>query len=103
MNYSFNKTQFSLFLSGSLKFKTPSIIFYYNVSFKKQIGFIVSKKFGSATKRNLFKRRFRFLYLKNFDINNFHTSLIVKPLNFKMSYSDIKNSYFLFLKKLVPK
>ena len=93
VNYSFDKKDFSFFIIKALKYKTSKIIFYYNIYNRKKIGFIVSKNFGSATKRNLFKRQCRFYYFNNF-YNNFPSfALIIKPTSQNVSYKNIKDSF----------
>ena len=51
-------------LSGS-SFSADTIIFTYLKDVKPSIAFSVSKKYGNAVKRNLFKRRCKYIFNSN--------------------------------------
>ena len=80
MNFSVSKKTFSSTLHKSNIFVFKNLKFYYKHSSKNKIGFIVSKSFGPATKRNLFKRRCRNVFLNYSASKSCCFSIIIKPI-----------------------
>ena len=74
------------------------LFFKYAVQSKPQLGMIVSKRFGNAVQRNLFKRRCRNVFVSGFIRENLNYSVIVRPNKQDISYAEIQDS-FLHLKK----
>ena len=66
------------------------------------VGFVVSKKLGSAVDRNLFKRLLRNLYFDVFVKNNIKIAMIVLPKRIKLKKEEIIESFEL-LKKVYDK
>ena len=62
------------------------------------LGFIVGKKYGNAVNRNHLKRISREIFNDIFKEKNI--SIILKPINNDLTYSDVKKS-FLNLKEQV--
>ena len=74
------------------------LFFKYAFQSKPQLGMIVSRKFGNAVQRNLFKRRCRNVFVSGFIRENLNYSVIVRPNKQDISYAEIQDS-FLHLKK----
>ena len=91
MNFSIPKNKFSSILSNSNVFLSKNLKIYYFLNNDKKIGFIVSKKFGSAIQRNYFKRCCRNIFINN---KNIKSTLIIKPLKLnKIKYQDLLKSF----------
>ena len=68
------------------------VSFYYTKISQNKIGFIVSKKFGNAFKRNQFKRRCRSLYSEQISNNNY-IALVIKPNNNNYNFNHLKKAF----------
>ena len=68
------------------------LFIYSNILKNAGIGFLVSRKYGNAVERNLFKRRCRALY-KNFNFKNKRTSVIIRPLIKNVSYAKLNGDF----------
>tara|TARA_B100000953_G_C17887764_1_gene380207 strand:- start:104 stop:412 length:309 start_codon:yes stop_codon:yes gene_type:complete len=98
LNFSISKKTFSSVLSKSNVFISNNIKIYYKVNNNDRIGFILSKAFGSAVKRNSFKRRCRNVFLKNKHLHQNNFTIIIKPINLKnFNYNSIHNAFTNFL------
>ena len=91
LKHSLNSREYSkLFLSHkSLVF--GDLLFKYKNNSKSKLGIPVSKRYGSAVKRNLFKRRCRELFSKHFINDNI--LLVVRPLKKEISYKQLEKSF----------
>jgi len=71
---------------------TKNLQIRYKQDDKPVIGFIVSKKFGGAVKRNQLKRRCRAIFtdLRHAGLNQ---TLIIKPRKHHISYKDLQDSF----------
>ena len=70
-----------------------AILFIHsNILKKAGIGFLVSRKYGNAVQRNLFKRRCRALY-KNFNFKNKKASVIIRPLIKNISFAKLNRDF----------
>ena len=56
------------------------------------VGFIVSKHYGNAVSRNLFKRRCRSVFQNKFICTSAEIALIIRPKRKNISFSDIEFS-----------
>ena len=79
------KTSKSLYI-GDLSFK-------YTKSYKPEIGLIVSKRYGNAIERNLFKRRCRSAFISIMVDNNMGCTVIVRPKKSDVSFRTIQESF----------
>jgi len=77
--------------SKSLYFRDLS--FKYSKSSKIEMGLIVSKKYGNAVQRNLFKRRCRSIFKSYMIDNNIGCALVVRPQTKGLTYTTIKESF----------
>ena len=57
------------------------------------MGLIVSKKYGSAIERNLFKRRCRFAFKLIMVDNNMLCAMVVRPKKSDLSFNTIQKSF----------
>ena len=71
---------------GDLSFK-------YAQHGRNSIGLIVSKHYGNAVSRNLFKRRCRDLFMKNFILQKASIALIVRPKKQNISFKDLDSAF----------
>lgn len=67
--------------------------FRYVVGGGPSLGFIVSKKYGNAVQRNLFKRRCRSVFGSVIINSGSFLSIIVRPKSSNVSYASICNSF----------
>ena len=67
------------------------VVFNYSKLGHPALYFIVNTKYGNAIKRNLFKRRVRELFKKNFDDSDI--GLIVRPIKSNIQYSELLISF----------
>lgn len=70
---------------GDLSFK-------YAPHHSAAIGFIVSKRYGNAVVRNLFKRRCRSLFYKIFIAPDAEIAIIIHPKTKNISYVNIESA-----------
>jgi len=75
-----------------------SLLFKYSQGSGPFLGFMLSKKFGTAVKRNKFKNRCRFLYKQLLRENN-SLALIVRPLEKNLTFKNIEEAFKDFKKQ----
>ena len=63
------------------------------------IGFMVSKKYGNAAQRNLFKRRCRSAFRSVVVCGGSRLSIIVRPKSKRVSFESIYSSFFTVYEK----
>tara|TARA_Y100001970_G_scaffold268391_1_gene359609 strand:- start:310 stop:615 length:306 start_codon:yes stop_codon:yes gene_type:complete len=98
LKYSLSAQDFKIVYNNSKKMNTGDILFMHSNTLKNAgVGFLVSKKYGNAVKRNLFKRRCRSLYIQC-DFKNKKTSLIIRPLIQNINYTKLNNHFKELLK-----
>ena len=79
-------------MKGSKSLSIGDLSFKYTRRQPSVVGFIVSKRYGNAVSRNLFKRRCRALFHNLFIKHNAGIALIIKPNMANLSYSQIEYS-----------
>jgi ribonuclease P protein component len=57
------------------------------------LGFAVSKRYGNAVKRNLFRRRVKSVFSLMNRIHFFNKPIIIQPLGRDITFSSIKESF----------
>ena len=98
-----SKVNFKKVLYKSKSLKINKIKFTYRKDFMHAIGFTVSKNYGSAVKRNLFKRRCRAAY-HDFIFNSlFDCAIIVTPIQNNLSWIQIKKAFEKFVENVYDK
>ncbi len=101
MNVSISSKDFNFVYNNGVVIKTPKIL--YRVLPSKglgQIGFIVSGKLGRASKRNLFRRRIKFLYNRHFAGTEKKVDMIIAPQTINLSWEEIKDSFKLMSERI---
>jgi len=90
---------FKFVLKTSKKINSNNaLLFKYSQGSGPFIGFMLSKKFGSAVKRNRFKNQCRFLYRQLLRKNQ-SLGLIVRPLEKNLNFKAIKGAFKDFKKQ----
>ena len=74
-------------------FKVGGLSFKYHSTQRNAVGFIVSKRYGNAVKRNLFKRRCRNVFTSLWGDSDLQVSVIVYPVKQNISFREIDNSF----------
>lgn len=92
--------QFKSVLNHSTIQTINNLQFYYSDSSNPKIGFIVSRKLGSAVERNKFKRSCRSLFLGLCNNLNKNFSLIVWPKKPLHECRDLANAFSVLNKKI---
>tara|TARA_Y100000817_G_scaffold296388_1_gene271871 strand:+ start:142 stop:456 length:315 start_codon:yes stop_codon:yes gene_type:complete len=98
---SISSKDFNLVYNNGVVIKTPKIL--YRVLPSKgvgRIGFIVGGRLGCASKRNLFRRRIKFLYNKQFSGTEKGVDIIIAPQTINLSWEEIKDSFKLVSKRI---
>ena len=75
-----------------------NLLFKYAKSSVPQIGFIVSRKYGNAIKRNKFKRRCREILYEKIK-QGMPLQVIIMPKAINIKYSEIKSAINSFIKE----
>ena len=84
---------FKSVLKSSKKIASHNILlFQYSNKLSPFVGFMLSRKYGNAVKRNRFKNQCRFLY-KNLLRRGSPVSLIIKPLKDNLTFSNLKVAF----------
>ena len=100
MKNSLASKQFSYVYNNSIIIKTPQILYKILPSdLEGGLSFIINKKAGSSSARNLFRRRIRSLYRQFFIKSLNKIDMIIIPKTINLTWSDIKDSFELLLKK----
>tara|TARA_Y100001970_G_scaffold244287_1_gene310279 strand:+ start:367 stop:678 length:312 start_codon:yes stop_codon:yes gene_type:complete len=97
---SLNSRQFPYIYNNSFIIKNSKIVYKISASGPIGLGFVLSRKLGSAYKRNLFKRRMRFLYNSYLNNKKKKISMIIIPKTINLSWFDIQHSFELAVKKI---
>ena len=88
-----SSSQFSQTILSGCSFSTSSIVFTYLNDSEISIVFSVSKKYGNAVKRNLFKRRCKYIFNSLFNNSDYLISVVVKPKTSNVSFKTILKSF----------
>ena len=80
-------------MKTSKSLKIGDLSFKYAPSSKPSLGIVVSKKYGNAVYRNLFKRRCRSLFKTTIIDNKMLCSIIVLPNKQNVSQKSINESF----------
>jgi len=91
LSLSSKEIKHSLTASKSLKF--GDLLFRHVNSASPGIGFIVSRKYGNAVQRNLFRRRCRAVFQQCIKQSSLSISLVVRPLKSQIPYSSIEKAF----------
>jgi len=99
LSLSISSKNFSFVYNNGVVIKTPQILYRVICSNSSgNIGFIVSRRLGSACQRNLFRRRMRFLYGEFFK-NQRKIDVIIAPKTINLGWEEIRNSFKFMVNK----
>ena len=101
MSPSISSKRFNFVYNNSFIIKTPNILYRIFPSDSSEgLGFIVGSHLGPAYKRNLFRRRVKFLYSKYFIEKNQKIDIIIAPKTINLGFQEIEDSFKLMSKRL---
>ena len=93
MHFSLSRAEFRAIYSNSRRKSVGDLLFLYSSFNSPKLGLTVSKKYGNAVKRNLFKRRVREVFINKVFKPGVNVALIVKPKKNDINYASINNSF----------
>ena len=99
MKHALDHREFRHFFSSYKSLVIGDLLFRYRFENNANLGLIVSKKYGNAVNRNLFKRRCRSLFYKFFIKKD--VVLVVQPLKSTVSWNTLLKGFFSIHKKLI--
>ena len=99
MKHALDHREFRHFFSSYKSLVIGDLLFRFRFEKNATLGLIVSRKYGNAVKRNLFKRRCRSLFYKFFINEN--VVLVVQPLKSTISWSALLKGFSNIRKKLI--
>ena len=99
MKHSLTTSQFNIAFTESKSLRVGDLLFKYKKDINPELGLIVSRKYGNAVYRNLFKRRCRtrFQALIN---SGFSNTLIITPKKKSITWVEIDVSFYNLAKQL---
>ena len=92
MKHSLSNAQFNVVLSESKSLRVGDLLFKYKKVVDPKLGLVVSRKYGNAVYRNLFKRRCRAQF-QTLIKNGFTNTLIITPNKQNITCSAISASF----------
>tara|TARA_B100000029_G_scaffold65793_1_gene58714 strand:+ start:2407 stop:2715 length:309 start_codon:yes stop_codon:yes gene_type:complete len=90
---SVSSKEFNAVVANRRGLKINGLLFFFKLHPQPKISFIVSKRYGDATKRNLFKRRCKFLFSEFLGSGFPSIILIVRPLINNINFKQIRFSF----------
>ena len=99
MKHSLSTAQFKITFSESKSLRVGDLLFKYKKDVNPKLGFIVSRKYGNAVYRNLFKRRCR----AQFQVlikGGFSNTLIITPKEKNITWAEINTSFYKLTERL---
>ena len=93
LKYSLSSSEFSKIMETSRSLYFGGLSLKYTKSSEPEMGLIVSKRYGNAIERNLFKRRCRSAFKSIMVDNNVGCILIVCPKRPGISFKAIQESF----------
>ena len=92
MKHSLSNAQFNVVFTESKSLRVGDLLFKYKKDVSPKLGLIVSKKYGNAVYRNLFKRRCRAQFQALIK-NGFTKTLIIIPNRQNITRSAINAAF----------
>ena len=92
MKHSLSTTQFKIAFTESKSLRVGDLLFKYKKDVNPKLGLIVSRKYGNAVYRNLFKRRCRAQFQVLIE-NGFSNTLIITPKKKIITWAEINTSF----------
>lgn len=94
MKFSLTSKEYKHLFSNNNSLKIGDLLFRYKKNPLPRLGLIVSKKYGNAPSRNLFKRRCRALYRLYFQNENL--IIVIQPLHQNIGWKNIQSGFSKF-------
>ncbi|MAJ45084.1 MAG: ribonuclease P protein component [Candidatus Marinimicrobia bacterium] len=91
LKYSLDGREFRQLFSSHKSLIIGDLLFRYKKNNFSKLGLIVSKKYGNAVKRNLFKRRCRMLFDTYFKSKNI--CIIIQPKASRLSWIQLDQCF----------
>jgi ribonuclease P protein component len=92
VKHSLSTTQFKIAFTESKSLRVGDLLFKYKKDVNPRLGLIVSRKYGNAVYRNLFKRRCRAQFQVLIE-NGFSNTLIITPKKKNITWAEINTSF----------
>ena len=92
MKHSLSNAQFKIIFAESKSLRVGDLLFKYKKDVDPKLGFIVSRKYGNAINRNLFKRRCR-VQFQALVKGGFLNTLIIIPNRQNIAWAAINTSF----------
>ena len=92
MKHSLSSAQFKAVFAESKSLRVGDLLFKYKKDVNPKLGLIVSRKYGNAVYRNLFKRRCRAQFQVLIE-NGFSNTLIITPKKKNITWAEINTSF----------
>jgi len=92
VKHSLSTTQFKIAFTESKSLRVGDLLFKYKKDVNPKLGLIVSRKYGNAVYRNLFKRRCRAQFQVLIE-NGFSNTLIITPKKKNITWAEINTSF----------
>lgn len=99
MKHSLSTAQFKVAFAESKSLRVGDLLFKYKRSIEPKLGLIVSRKYGNAVYRNLFKRRCRAQFQALIG-GGFTNTLIITPKKKNITWTEISTSFSRLAKQL---
>ena len=93
LNFSIPSAEFNHVMKISDSLSVSGLSFKYTFRPQPALGLIVSKYYGNAVVRNLFKRRCRSLFRNNLIKRGSCIALIIRPKKLNISFMDMKAAF----------
>ena len=87
-------------MHASKSLTVGDLVFKYAKQNHPGLGMIVSRKYGCAVERNLFKRRCRSVFKKKMANNNHSVALIVRPTKQQITFSNLSYAFGVVFDKI---
>ena len=92
MKHSLSAAQFKVVFTESKSLRVGDLLFKCKKDVNPKLGLIVSRRYGNAVYRNLFKRRCRALFQALIN-NGFRYTLIITPKKQNITWGEINTSF----------
>ena len=92
MKHSLSNAQFKIIFAESKSLRVGDLLFKYKNDANPKLGLIVSRKYGNAIYRNLFKRRCR-VQFQTLVKNGFTNTLIIIPNKQNITWAAINTAF----------
>ena len=101
MSPSISSKRFAFIYNNSFIIKTSNVLYRILPSDSVGgLGFIIGRHMGPAHKRNLFRRRIKFLYNKHFIAKKQKIDIIIAPKTINLGFQEIEDSFKLMSKRV---